>query len=348
MIRKSNFDLKGLFFTIELVAVVVVSRSSYAEELEHYRMYDTRRRTTLSPKQEYYRTKRLYLRFYPSQLDGLEALYILNNYPSRQQKEETCKMLNVERDRLEVWFKNRRIKQKHFERRGLFPFDERQRRIRYDYEKWQTYELDKYFRNVNHYPDHDEMKALASKLKITGNHLRLDNWFKMRRTKEREKTGLDTKGVTYYYTYKGTRFKLLSGREFLPIEKIKMLEGFFEKNPYPNASEKIKICKKLNMTSLKKVNTWFTAQRNRSARIGNMSLKFPQKSRYRFSRHQRELLEEEFQKNIYPGIKERKELCRKVGINRSVLKNWFLRRRKVARETGPYAPGYGVIDLDKA
>uniref|UniRef100_A0A8D2L080 HESX homeobox 1 n=2 Tax=Varanus komodoensis TaxID=61221 RepID=A0A8D2L080_VARKO len=98
------------------------SKSSEAEErvlkCENYSAVNER----LSYKRElsWYRGRRPRTAFTRNQIEVLENVFRVNSYPGIDVREELAKKLDLDEDRIQIWFQNRRAKLKRSHRESQF------------------------------------------------------------------------------------------------------------------------------------------------------------------------------------------------------------------------------------
>ncbi|KGL78888.1 Homeobox protein ANF-1, partial [Tinamus guttatus] len=76
----------------------------------------------LSFKRElsWYRSRRPRTAFTRNQIDVLENVFKMNSYPGIDIREELARKLNLDEDRIQIWFQNRRAKLKRSHRESKF------------------------------------------------------------------------------------------------------------------------------------------------------------------------------------------------------------------------------------
>ncbi|NXD06017.1 ANF1 protein, partial [Nothocercus nigrocapillus] len=76
----------------------------------------------LSFKRElsWYRSRRPRTAFTRNQIDVLENVFKINSYPGIDIREELARKLNLDEDRIQIWFQNRRAKLKRSHRESKF------------------------------------------------------------------------------------------------------------------------------------------------------------------------------------------------------------------------------------
>nr|XP_004661363.1 homeobox expressed in ES cells 1 [Jaculus jaculus] len=77
-------------------------------------------RLSLKRELSWYRGRRPRTAFTPNQVEVLENVFRVNCYPGIDIREELAQTLNLEEDRIQIWFQNRRAKLKRSHRESQF------------------------------------------------------------------------------------------------------------------------------------------------------------------------------------------------------------------------------------
>ncbi|XP_073900121.1 homeobox expressed in ES cells 1 isoform X2 [Castor canadensis] len=77
-------------------------------------------RLSLKKEMSWYRGRRPRTAFTPNQVEVLENVFRVNCYPGIDIREDLAQKLNLEEDRIQIWFQNRRAKLKRSHRESQF------------------------------------------------------------------------------------------------------------------------------------------------------------------------------------------------------------------------------------
>ncbi|KAM6177193.1 homeobox expressed in ES cells 1 [Erethizon dorsatum] len=88
--------------------------------LKHEHYLSTSERLSLKREMSWYRGRRPRTAFTQNQIEVLENVFRINCYPGIDIREDLAQKLNLEEDRIQIWFQNRRAKLKRSHRESQF------------------------------------------------------------------------------------------------------------------------------------------------------------------------------------------------------------------------------------
>ncbi|XP_027622870.1 homeobox expressed in ES cells 1 [Tupaia chinensis] len=88
--------------------------------LQYEHCFSASERLSLKRELSWYRGRRPRTAFTQNQIEVLETVFRVNCYPGIDIREDLAKKLNLEEDRIQIWFQNRRAKLKRSHRESQF------------------------------------------------------------------------------------------------------------------------------------------------------------------------------------------------------------------------------------
>ncbi|EHB00392.1 Homeobox expressed in ES cells 1 [Heterocephalus glaber] len=88
--------------------------------LQYEQIFSTSERLSLKREMSWYRGRRPRTAFTQNQIEVLENVFKVNCYPGIDIREDLAQKLNLEEDRIQIWFQNRRAKLKRSHRESQF------------------------------------------------------------------------------------------------------------------------------------------------------------------------------------------------------------------------------------